>query len=81
MDYVPGNIIHAQVKEVLRLLSLGLNSTRSPAVARSARRPCTGIWRAAAAKVTWPLPDDLDERRLDELLFPKRPNGARPRSD
>src|SRR6202050_2673482 len=29
--------------------------------------------KAAAAKVTWPLPEDFDDRRLDELLFPKRP--------
>ena len=50
------------------------NRTRSPAVARSARRPFTGIWkRPQLPKVTWPLPDDFDDRRLDELLFPKRP--------
>ena len=29
--------------------------------------------KAAAAKVTWPLPDDFDDRRLNELLFPTRP--------
>ena len=29
--------------------------------------------KAAAAKLSWPLPDELDDRRLDELLFPSRP--------
>jgi transposase len=30
--------------------------------------------RAAAAGLTWPLPDECDDRRLNELLFPTRPD-------
>jgi transposase len=30
--------------------------------------------RAAAASLKWPLPDDFDDRRLNELLFPARPD-------
>ena len=35
------------------------------------------LHRAATAGVTWPLPDDWDDRRLDELLFPSRPDRKR----
>ena len=64
-----------KIKEVLRLrFGLGLQQDQ---IARSCSIGQATVHRylekAAAAKVTWPLPDDLDERRLDELLFPKRP--------
>ena len=30
--------------------------------------------RAEAAGLTWLLPDEFDDRRLNELLFPARPD-------
>ena len=30
--------------------------------------------RAGSAGLTWPLPEDHDDRRLNELLFPTRPD-------
>ena len=30
--------------------------------------------RAGIAGLKWPLPDDYDDRRLNELLFPTRPD-------
>jgi transposase len=64
-----------KIKEVLRLrFGLGLQQDQ---IARSCSIGQATVHRylekAAAAKVTWPLPDDFDDRRLDELLFPKRP--------
>jgi hypothetical protein len=64
-----------KIKEVLRLrFGLGLQQDQ---IARSCSIGQATVHRylekAAAAKVPWPLPEDLDERRLDELLFPARP--------
>ena len=63
-----------KIKEVLRLrLGLGLHQDQ---IARSCSIGQATVHRhlekAAAAKLVWPLPDDLDEQRLDELLFPAR---------
>src|SRR5450432_1776671 len=64
-----------KIKEVLRLrFGLGLQQDQ---IARSCSIGQATVHRylekAAAAKVTWPLPDDFDDRRLNELLFPARP--------
>src|SRR3984957_12073752 len=64
-----------KIKEVLRLrFGLGLHQDQ---IARSCSIGQTTINRylekKAAAKLSWPLPDDLDDGRLDELLFPSRP--------
>jgi transposase len=64
-----------KIKEVLRLrFGLGLQQDQ---IARSCSIGQATVHRylekAAAAKVTWPLPDDFDDRRLNELLFPTRP--------
>ena len=64
-----------KIKEVLRLrFGLGLHQDQ---IARSCSIGQATVHRylekAAAAKVTWPLPEDFDDRRLDELLFPQRP--------
>jgi transposase len=64
-----------KIKEVLRLrFGLGLHQDQ---IARSCSIGQATVHRylekAAAAKLGWPLPDDLDEGRLDELLFPTRP--------
>ncbi|HUO28556.1 MAG TPA: IS21 family transposase [Bryobacteraceae bacterium] len=60
-----------KVKEVLRLrFGLGLQQNQ---IARSCSIGQATVHRylqkAAAAGLSWPLPDDLDDRRLDELLF------------
>jgi hypothetical protein len=60
-----------KVKEVLRLrFGLGLQQNQ---IARSCSIGQATVHRylqkAAAAGLSWPLPEDLDERRLDELLF------------
>jgi transposase len=65
-----------KIKEVLRLrFGLGLHQDQ---IARSCSIGQATVHRylekAAAAKLVWPLPDDLDEQRLDELLFPARPS-------
>ena len=64
-----------KIKEVLRLrFGLGLQQDQ---IARSCSIGQATVHRylekAAAAKLTWPLRDDFDDRQLDELLFPKRP--------
>ena len=33
--------------------------------------------RARRARLTWPLPDTLDDAQLETLLFPPLPDGAR----
>ena len=60
-----------KVKEVLRLrFGLGLQQNQ---IARSCSIGQATVHRylekAAAAGLTWPLPDDLDDRRLEEMLF------------
>src|SRR6266436_5827999 len=60
-----------KIKEVLRLrFGLGLPQNQ---IARSCSIGQATVHRylekAAAAGLTWPLPDDLDDRRLEEMLF------------
>ena len=64
-----------KIKEVLRLrFDLGLNQDQ---IARSCSIGQATVHRyldrAAAHNLGWPLPDDVDDRRLNELLFPARP--------
>jgi len=61
-----------KIKEVLRLrFGLGLYQSQ---VARSCSIGQATVHRylekAAAAGLSWPLPDDMDEDRLEEILFP-----------
>jgi transposase len=63
-----------KVKEVLRLkYGLGL---RQDQIARSCSIGQATVHRylekAAAAGLSWPLPEEYDDRRIDELLFPER---------
>jgi transposase len=61
-----------KVREVLRLkFAAGLSDRQIAASVGSARstvQEC--LRRAAAAKVTWPVPDALDDARLEALLYP-----------
>ena len=61
-----------KVKEVLRLrFDLGLQQNQ---IVRSCSIGQATVHRylkkAAAANLTWPLPENIDDRRLEELLFP-----------
>lgn len=64
-----------KAREVLRLrFGLGLQQNQ---IARSCSIGQSTVHRylerAAAAGLSWPLPEDCDDRRLEELLFPVRP--------
>ena len=67
-----------KVKEVLRLrFALGLQQNQ---IARSCAIGQATVHRylqkASAAGLTWPLPEDIDDRRLEELLFPAAVGGS-----
>ena len=69
-----------KIREVLRLrYDLGL---RQQEIARSCSICQSSVHRylerASAAGLRWPLPEDCDDRRLNELLFPGGPTGERP---
>jgi transposase len=73
-----------KIKEVLRLQAAGQSQraiARSIAVARSTVNEY--VQRAAAAGLTWPLPDDLSEGALEARLFRTAapPTAARPMPD
>ena len=64
-----------KIKEVLRVrFGLGLGQEQ---IARSCSIGQATVHRylerAAAVGLGWPLPDDCDDQRLNELLFPTRP--------
>jgi transposase len=63
-----------KIREVLRLSALGLAQhqvARSCSIVQSTVHKYLKL--AEAAQIHWPLPEDLSERRLEELLFGKRP--------
>ncbi len=63
-----------KIREVLRLrfgLSLGQEEiARSCSIAQATVHRY--LERATTAGLTWPLPDEVDDQRLNELLFPTR---------
>jgi len=63
-----------KIKEVLRLKFDGKQSNRNIAASCSISRSTVAdcLLRAKAAGLSWPLPDDLSETALDQLLFPPR---------
>ena len=69
-----------KVKEVLRLrFAAGLHQDQ---IARSCSIGQSTVHRylkkAEAAGLSWPLPEEYDDRQLDELLFPPRPGRSEP---
>jgi len=64
-----------KIREVLRLrfgLHLGQDQiARSCSIGQATVHRY--LERASAAGLGWPLPDEYDDRRLNELLFPTRP--------
>lgn len=67
-----------KITEVLRLSQEQKLSFR--AIARSCRLARSTVadymGRARIAGLTWPLPEGMDEDRLERLLFPVRPDGS-----
>lgn len=65
-----------KIKEVLRLKWERGLSNRQVAVACGISRPTVREYlrRAAEAGLSWPLPEDLGESRLEQLLFPPPPD-------
>jgi transposase len=69
-----------KIREVLRLrYDLGLLQ-HEIAHSCSISQPSVNryLQRASACGLSWPLPEDCDDRRLNELLFPAAPEGGRP---
>jgi transposase len=63
-----------KIREVLRLSALGLAQhqiARSCSIVQSTVHKYLKL--AEAADIRWPLPEDLTERQLDQILFGKRP--------
>src|SRR5437879_13343692 len=75
-NFVPQESVSMRkIKEVLRLrFGLGL---RQDQIAHSCSIGQATVHRylekAAAAGLSWPLPDDCDDHRLQQLLFPASP--------
>ncbi len=69
-----------KIREVLRLrYDLGLlqqEIARSCCICQASVHRY--LERASAAGLSWPVPEDYDDRRLNELLFPAEPTGDRP---
>jgi transposase len=69
-----------KIREVLRLrfgLHLGQDQiARSCSIGQATVHRY--LERAGAAGLEWPLPDECDDRRLNELLFPTRPEYPEP---
>jgi transposase len=62
-----------KIREVLRLSAMGLAQhqiARSCSIVQSTVHKYLKL--AAAAKLSWPLPEDLSDRKLEELLFGER---------
>ena len=63
-----------KIREVLRLSALGLAQhqiARSCSIVQSTVHKYLKL--AQAAQLSWPLPDDLSDQKLDQLLFGERP--------
>ena len=68
-----------KIREILRLAWDCKRSHRQIASSCSVARSTVSeyIYRAQAACLTWPLPDDLDDAALEQLLFPpQKPTGT-----
>jgi len=68
-------VIDGKIREVLRLrYEAGLSKHQIAASCSTSRTAVAGyLKRAEAAGVSWPLPDGMDDARLERLLFPPPP--------
>ena len=58
-------------REILRLSSLGFNKTKIAQSVGCSRTTVIQVLNIAEEKgVSYPLPDDLSDKKLSELLFP-----------
>jgi len=67
-----------KIRDVLRLSAQGLSTREmasSLAIGRTTLREY--LYRARAAGVSWPVPEDMSDGDLERLLFPQIPNGTR----
>ena len=67
-----------KIRDVLRLSAQGLSTREmasSLAIGRTTLREY--LYRARAAGVSWPVPDNMSDGDLERLLFPQIPNGTR----
>ena len=64
-----------KIKEVLRLKASGM-SNRQIAISCAISRPTVSEYlrRAAEARLSWPLPDELSDTTLEHRLYPAAPN-------
>jgi transposase len=63
-----------KIREILRLRSTGLSPRRiaaSVGAALSTIQEC--LRRAAQAGLSWPVPDEFDDERIEALLYPQKP--------
>jgi hypothetical protein len=63
-----------KIREILRLRSSGLSPRRiatSVGAALSTIQEC--LRRAIQAGLSWPLPDEFDDERIESLLYPQKP--------
>ena len=61
-------------REILRLHSLGLNKTEIAASLHCARNTvAVTLQRAGNCGLQWPLPDEMSDKQLADLLFPSAP--------
>jgi transposase len=69
-----------RILDILRLRNESSLSERAIAQSLSVSRGTVGniLARVQAASITWPLPPELDETRLESMLFPKE--SGRPKS-
>nr|WP_320056479.1 IS21 family transposase [Desulfuromonas thiophila] len=66
-----------KIRDVLRLNAAGMGTRqigRCLCISRDSAK--NYIVRANAAKLGWPLPDDMDDKSLEDRLFPKQPDGV-----
>lgn len=64
-----------KIRDVLRLNAAGMGTRqigRCLGISRDSAKDY--LARASAAKLTWPLPNDMDDKALEDTLFPKPPN-------
>ena len=67
-------IIMTNYREILRLSSLGLNNTQIAQSCACSRTTVIQTLRLAREKgITFPLPDEMSDKRLVEILFPSAP--------
>jgi transposase len=72
-----------KIRDILRLkweLGLGLREI-ARSVSASHSTVLGLIHRAEAAGLTWPLPEDLDDAKLEALLYPGEPGQDKQRPE